>query len=168
MWPESEKLDEDDNILLTGVFTEEVVEKALDSNRAPGPDNIPAEFYKHCWGFVKNDIMRLFEAFHNNTLDVARLNYGVITLIPKMSGAKKIQQYRPICLLRCPYKLITKVLDNIVAVFANKLISKHQNAFIKHRNIMDGILTLHEILHHAQRKKKSWCGVETRLRKSLR
>lgn len=98
--------------------------------------------------------MCLFEAFHNNTLDVARLNYGVITLIPKLNGSKKIQQYRPICLLRCPYKLITNVLDNRVAIFADKLISKHQNVFVKHRNIMDGILTLHEVLHHTHHKKK--------------
>lgn len=41
------------------------------------------------------------------------------------------------------------------------LISRHQNAFIKHRNIMDGILTLHEVLHHTQRKKR--CGVVLKL-----
>ena len=125
---DEEKLTEEDNLILTSESTEEEVKKALfsmESNKAPDPDNIPMEFYKHCWEFVKNDIMHLFKAFHNNTLDVARLNYGVITLIPKMNGAKKIQQYRPICLLRCPYKLITKVLDNRVAVFADKLISKH-------------------------------------------
>jgi len=157
-WSSDEKLSVDDNIILTSVFTEEEVKKALfsmESNRAPGPDDIPVEFYKHYWDFVKGDIMRLFEAFHNNTLDVARLNYGIITLIPKINGAKKIQKYRPICLLRCPYKLITKVLDNRVAVFADKLISKYQNAFIKHRNIMDGILTLHEVLHHTHHKKKT-------------
>ena len=156
-WSEEEKLSEEDNILLTSEFTEEEVKRALfgmGCNRAPGPDNIPAEFYMHCWEFVKKYIMHLFEAFHSNKLDIARLNYGIITLIPKMKGAKKIQQYRPICLLRCPYKLITKVLDNRVAMFADILISKHQNAFIKHRNIMDGILTLHEILHHTHHMKK--------------
>ena len=127
----------------------------MDSNRAPGPDNIPAEFYRFYWDVVKDDIMNLFKAFHERTLDVERLNYGTITLIPKINGAKKIQEVRPICLLRCPYKLITKVLDNRVAVFAYKLISRHQNAFIKKRNIMDGILTLHEILHHTHVKKKT-------------
>src|SRR4051812_365034 len=50
MWADNEKLTEDDNILLTSRFTEEEVKKALfsrKSNRAPGPHNIPAEFYKH-------------------------------------------------------------------------------------------------------------------------
>ena len=117
-------------------------------NRAPGPDNIPAEFYQVCWDIVKDDIMAMFKAFHQGTLDVQRLNYGVITLLPKVSGAEKIQQYRPICLLRCPYKLITKILDRRVAVYANKLISPTQNAFVKGRNIMDGVLSLHEILNY--------------------
>ena len=71
-----------------------------------------------------------------------------------MAGAKKIQQFRPICLLHCPYKLITKVLDNRVAIYVDKLISRHQNAFIKNKNIMDGILSLHEVLRHAHSKRK--------------
>ena len=95
-------------------------------NRAPGPDNILAEFYQACWEIVKDDIMALFEHFHQGKLDVQRLNYGIITLLPKTSGAEKIQQYRPICLLRCPYKLITKVLDCRVAIYADKLISPTQ------------------------------------------
>src|SRR3954465_15972286 len=98
--------------------------------------------------------MNLFQDFYDGKLELHRLNYGVITLLPKISGADKIQQFRPICLLRCPYKLITKVMDNRVAAYAHILLSANQNAFIKNRNIMDGGLTLHEILHHTQVKKK--------------
>ena len=71
-----------------------------------------------------------------------------------MVGAQKIQQFWPTCLLRVPYKLVTKTLDNRVSMFADKLIGKHQNAFIKNRNIMNGILSLHEILHHTYVKNK--------------
>jgi hypothetical protein len=75
-------------------------------------------------------------------------------LLPKVSEADKITQYRPICLLRCIYKLITKVLTIRLEPFADKLFSRNQNAFIKKRNIMDGILSLQEILHHAHVKKQ--------------
>ena len=155
-WADEEKLSADDNADLCHEFTETEVKEALFSmahNRAPGPDNIPVEFYQVCWDIVKEDIMRLFEHFRKGTLDVQRLNYGVITLFPKTADADKIQQFRPICLLRCPYKLITKVLDRRVERYADKLISSTQNAFVKGRSIMDGVLSLHEILNYTHVKK---------------
>jgi hypothetical protein len=62
------------------------------------------------WEIVKNDVVNLFAAFYLGNLDVQRLNYDVITLLPKTNGANKIQQFRPICLLRCIYKLLTNTL----------------------------------------------------------
>jgi hypothetical protein len=32
-------------------------------------------------------------------VDIARLNFGIITLIPKVKGADKIKQFRPITLI---------------------------------------------------------------------
>jgi hypothetical protein len=64
----------------------------------------------HCWEVVKKGIMHLFLCFHNGSLDVQRLNYGIIILLSKSCDANKIHQFRPICLLRCIYKLITKTL----------------------------------------------------------
>jgi hypothetical protein len=47
-----------------------------------------------CWEIVKDDIMQLFLDFHEGKVDISRLNYGVITLLPKVSDATKIQQYK--------------------------------------------------------------------------
>jgi hypothetical protein len=54
--------------------------------------------------------MGLFSQFHGKSLDIKRLNYGIITLLPKSKEAMKIQQFRRICLLKCIYKWFTKVL----------------------------------------------------------
>jgi hypothetical protein len=120
----------------------------------PGPDNIPTEFYQHCWVVVKNDIKNPFIKFHEGNLDVQRLNYGVITLLPKMADANKIHQFMPICLLRCIYKLITKILTIRLEPYASKLFSVQQNAFIKNRFLMDGGFLLHEVMHHVHIKKQ--------------
>jgi hypothetical protein len=103
---------------------------------------------------VKNDVMNLFHSFHNGSLDLQRLNYGVITLLPKMADANKIQQYRPIFLLRCIYKLIIKTLTIRLDPYAPKLFSIQQNAFIKNRHLMDGVFSLHEVMHHVHIKKQ--------------
>ncbi|XP_073360631.1 uncharacterized protein [Aegilops tauschii subsp. strangulata] len=50
-WATNEKLDEKDNVDLCRAFTEAEVKEALFAmahNRAPGPDNIPVEFYQVC------------------------------------------------------------------------------------------------------------------------
>src|SRR4051794_8802829 len=82
------------------------------------------------------------------------LTYGVITLLPKMVDANTISQFRPICLLRCTYKLITKTMCIRLDPLANKLFSIQKNAFIKGRQITDGIMSLREIIHHTHAKKK--------------
>jgi hypothetical protein len=134
LWSVAETLTVEDNNDLTRPFSMDEVKKALfemDSNRAPRPDEIPSKFYQHCCEVVKFDIMNLLGHFHASTLDVQCLNYGIITLLPKVTKANKNHQFHPICLLRCIYKLITKTLTFGVEPYTHKLISIQQNAFIK-------------------------------------
>jgi hypothetical protein len=63
-----------------------------------------------------------------------------------------LTKYRPICLLQVIYKIITKTTTIRVEPLMSKLISGCQSDFIKGRNIMDGVLSVHEIIHQAKRK----------------
>ena len=99
---------------------------------------------------MKKDITQLFADFHEDKVNISRINYGIITLLLKKSDASTIQQYRPICLLNCLYKLITKSLTIRVEKIAEKLIHTNQSASMKGRNIMSGIM----ILHETKRKKQ--------------
>ena len=98
--------------------------------------------------------MELFNEFYEGGLNVNRLNYGTITLLPKLKEAERIQQYRPICLLNCLYKLITKVLTLRLDQVSQKLILQTQSTFMKGRNIMTGVLTLHEVMHETKIRKE--------------
>ena len=92
--------------ILFYTLIEVIIVFSMKPNKTPGPDNIPIKFFQHCWGVVQSEVMLLFDLFHDNNLDVQRLNYGIITLLPKVVGANKIQQFRAICVLQCIYKLI--------------------------------------------------------------
>jgi hypothetical protein len=105
--------------------------------------------------------MDLVHEFWKNDLDIDRLNYRVINLIPKIKKAVKIQQYKPIFLLNVSYKIITKTLMLRFESCMSRIINQSQNAFIKGRNIMDGVLSLHEILHDTKLNKKRWDYSET-------
>jgi len=52
------------------------------------------------------------------------------------------------------YKIFTKALMLRMEKNMSKIISKSQNAFIKGRNIMDGVMSLHEILHDTKIRKR--------------
>jgi hypothetical protein len=126
----------------------------MEKNKAAGTDSIPIEFYQSYWQIIKTDIIQLFSDFHQDKVDISRINYGIVTLLPKISDASRIQQYRPICLLNCLYKLITKTLTLRIEPFVDKLIHPAQSAFMKGRNIMSRVLTLHEILHETKQRKE--------------
>lgn len=154
LWREDQKVTLEENDALVRPFSESEIKDALfqmEKNKAAGPDNIPIEFYQTCWDFVKTDIIELFEEFHNGLLNVGRLNYGIITLLPKIQEAERINQFRPICLLNCLYKLITKCLTLRLEKIDDKLILMNQSAFMKGCNIMNGVMALHEILHETKR-----------------
>ena len=48
---------------------------------------------------MKMDLLALLKEFYDYNLDLDRLTYGVISLLPKGSDSDRIQNYRPIFLL---------------------------------------------------------------------
>lgn len=94
IWAECEQVSAEDNIWLCNPFSENEIKNALfqmEKNKGAGPDKIPIEFYQTCWDIVKNDVIQLFDDFYNNKVDISRLNYGIITLLPKVNDANRIQ-----------------------------------------------------------------------------
>jgi len=141
---------------LTADFIEKEVRNAIfqmKHNKAPGPDGFPAEFYQVFWSLIKDDLMAMFRDFHSGDLPLFSLNFGIITLIPKQKEVKKIQQYRPICVLNVSFKIFTKVMANRLTLVASKLIRQSQLAFLPGRYILEGVVILHETIHELQRKK---------------
>src|SRR6266540_3450334 len=97
----------------------------------------------------------MFHDLHSGDLQLFSLNFGVITLIPKVQEANIIQQYRSICLLNVSFKFFTKVTTNRLNTVADKVVSPTQTAFLHGRNILEGDVILHETIHEMHRKKLS-------------
>ena len=131
-WAEKGRLDSTDNEFLISPFTLEEVRKTVFSmkeNTAPGPDGFSVSFYKQCWDFIKEDLMKLINYFYLGHLDLSRLNYGVITLVPKIKDANNVRQFRPICLLNVSFEIFTKLLMDRMTNVAKKNYSSLSNCF---------------------------------------
>ena len=147
------------NDVLISEFTESEVRDAIfqmEHNKAPGPDGFPVEFYQVFWNVIKDDLMALFSYFHREDLNLYSLNFGIITLIPKIQDATKIQQYRPICVLNVRFKIFTKVTTNRLNKVAKTVVSPTQTDFMPDRNIMEGVVILHETIHEVTYEKAKW------------
>ena len=147
---------QEENDVLTSEFTKSEVRDAvfqMEHNKATGPDGFPVEFYQVFWNLIKDDVMALFTDFHKEELNLYSLNFRIITLIPKIQEATKIQQYRPICVLNVSFKFFTKVGTNRLNKVAQTVVSPTQTAFMPGRNIMEGVVILHETIHELHTKK---------------
>jgi hypothetical protein len=63
--------------------------------------------------------------------------------------------HRPICVLNVSFKIFTKVGTNRLNKVAKTVVSQTQTAFIPGRNIMEGVVILHETIHELHTKKSN-------------
>lgn len=146
----------EENVFLTAPFTKEEVGKAIfqmEHNKASGPDGFPVEFYQNFWDVIKIDLMELFHELHAGQLELFKLNFREIILLPKTKEAERIHQYRPICLLNVSFKIFTKVATIRLNSVADHVVRPTQTTFMQGRYILDGVVTLHEMVHELDRKK---------------
>jgi hypothetical protein len=104
---------------------------------------------------LRKEILAILNGFALGTVDIARLNFGILSFIPKVPGADNIKQFWPIALINVIFKLVSKAYAFRLSPVAHRIISQAQTAFIKGRFIQDGPLALHEIIHEIKSKKMS-------------
>jgi hypothetical protein len=156
LWPDQDRISRVENEALelsfTGVELDEVL-ASMKVDSAPGPDGLPVAFFKRFWGILKGPILGLLNDFALGRVDIARLNFGILSLIPKVRGADNVKQFRPIALINVIFKFIAKAYAIRLAPLANRTIDRSQTAFIKGRALHEGVLALHEIAHELARNK---------------
>jgi hypothetical protein len=156
-WPMEMKLNETEKAALVKPFgVDEIkgVVMEMKVNSAPGPNGFTTIFFQKFWDTIQGDFLSMFQDFWEGHLDIKRLNFEVITLVPKVKEANCIKQYRPICLLNVDYKCFTKVLTNRLVLVVQRVVGKNQIGFIKGRNILEGVVVLHEVIHELHSSKQ--------------
>lgn len=81
-------------------------------------------------------------------------NSSFITLVLKMKDPLHLGDYRPISLIGCLYKIISKILANRLSEVIDKNIGDAQPTYVKGRNILNGPLIVNELCAWAKKVKK--------------
>jgi len=131
------------NAQLMSEFTEEEIKQALFAIRdlkAPGPDGLPAIFYKTFWDVVGVRLTReVMEVLKGGWIP-ASWNKETIALIPKTEKPERVTDLRPVSLYNVVYKVVSKVLSNRLREVLPAIITPNQSAFVPGHLISDNIL----------------------------
>lgn len=147
---------EHNKMLLRPVSLQEV-ETAMGQTKdgkALGPDGFTSNFFHHFWQLIKTEVWDLVEESRAAHWLLPSLNATFIALVPKEEQPSTPEKYRPIALCNVIYKVISKVIANRLKPLLLLLISPEQTGYVEGRQIMDGIILTHEVIHSLKSTKK--------------
>jgi hypothetical protein len=127
IWSANMRVSAQENEDLLRSFTAEELDDVLKDTKtdtATGPDGLPVLFYKRFWALIKKEVLLILNGFALGTVDIARLNFGILSLIPKVPGAVNIKQFRPIALINVIFKLVSKAYAMRLSPVAHRVISQ--------------------------------------------
>ncbi|GKV32816.1 hypothetical protein SLEP1_g41389 [Rubroshorea leprosula] len=147
-----------DNESLMAKFSKEEVKNAVwdcESTKSPRPDEFNFKFIKAMWEDIKQEVIGYIQEFHERGKMEKGANASFIVLIPKVENPQRIEDYRPISLIGVMYKILAKLLANRLRKVLDKIIGEQQMAFIKGRQLLDGVIIANEVIEEVKRKKKN-------------
>ena len=148
-------LDQRQKESLVDRFTELEIKSAVwacGGDKSPGLDGLNFNFIKQFWETLKPDFIIFFDEFFINGRFPKGSNASFIALIPKTNSPQSLNDYRPISLIGCVYKIMSKVLANRLALVLPHLIDERKIAFLKGRHILHGVMIANEVLAEAKFK----------------
>lgn len=143
---------------LTAPFSRVEIDEVInscDSQKAPGPDGYNCKFIKEAWEIIKEDVYKMVEKFWATNLLPKGSNVAFVALIPKNDKPEGFNDFRPISMVGCSYKIVAKLLARRIQKVMNSLIGPHQSSFVAGRQILDGTLIAGEIIETCKRKRIS-------------
>ena len=146
------------NNFLVAPFQEEEVKEAIwdcGSQRSPGPDGFNFKFIKQFWELLKPDVLRFLDEFHLNGVFPKGSNASFLALIPKVHDPQFLNDYRPISLIGCTYKIVAKLLAKRLKKVMPSIINESQSAFIEGRQLLHSVVIANEVIDEAKRSNRS-------------
>jgi len=93
--------------------------------------------------------------FHSNGIFPKGSNASFLAMIPKVNDPQSLNEYRPISLVGCVYKIVAKILSQRLKKVMPALIDERKSAFIDGRYLLHSVVIANEVVEEARRCKKN-------------
>jgi hypothetical protein len=147
------KLSEAERIRLEADITVEELDAAMEKcnmRSAPGLDGFSNKVIK-IWNFFRVPLLDYANECVKKGKLTETFRTALIKLIPKKGDVWQIKNWRPISLLSCFYKLISKAVNNRLELVIDKLTSIEQKAYSKNRYIQEALINTINTIRHCEK-----------------
>jgi hypothetical protein len=67
--------------------------------------------------------MAMIKGFEQGEINIAKINYAMIILIPKEDETRSLKKFRPISLINCSFMIFSKILNNRLEELCGRLLA---------------------------------------------
>ena len=116
-----------------------IVHKKCEKNKSPGLDGLPYEFYQITWDIIGRDFTEVLKCQLERVKLVESDRHGATRLTSKVDGIPSVLELRPITLLNCDYKILSKCFVGVLSPVMEEIILSGQLCSVKKKNILFGV-----------------------------
>ena len=124
---------------LTFDEVEDIIKHDCENNKSPGLDGLPYEIYKATWDIIGKDFVNVLQVETERCKLIESDRHGATRLASKVDGIPEVSELRPITLLNCDYKILSKCFVKRLTPLMAEVILSGQLCSVENKNILFGI-----------------------------
>ena len=129
--------------------------KSCPNGKAPGLDGLQYEFYKSVWEIIGKEFLEVIKDQLKTFTLIESGRHGATVVPPKVEGVPDVTELRPITLLCCDYRIMTKTLNGRLNPVMEEVVESSQLATgEKDKNILTGAYDIIATVDYVNKMKK--------------
>jgi len=141
--------------------------KKVKKNSAPGGDGISNRFIQKNWNLLRVPLFKYATTcFEKGTL-TNNFRSANVRLIPKKGDCTKIKNWRPISLLNCFYKIISRALAERLKQVMDKITQVGQKGYSSSKQCQEVLINIIDSIHTCKSNGKTGALISLDIRKAF-
>ncbi|KAN0036857.1 hypothetical protein ACTFIV_002171 [Dictyostelium citrinum] len=125
-------------------------------NKAPGPDGLTNLLYINLLDHIAPTLLIAYNDLLSNPTNInTHFITGYMITLFKSGDPLDIGNRRPITLLNCDLKFLSKMINNRIIKISELIINKNQKGFVPGRFIIDNIITINEVINYLNKSNQN-------------
>ena len=164
------KLNDEEKLTLDQALSLAELDKSINEanmKSAPGPDGLSNPFIKHFWHLFRVPLLKYANNCFQNGFLSDSFRRARIRLIPKKGNTKLLKNWRPISLLNCFYKIISRAFTNRLKKYMDKLTPTAQKGYSTTRQCQEVLISVLDIISNCKHLNRRGAVLSLDIRKAF-